>query len=134
MEVADVLRWHAQGLTQQQIADKFEPPRSQSTISDVLARFGPDRTHEAKAILRGSAADMALKIVANGQPKDLVQALKGLSVLRDEESKPVFQVFIGRPDARVVFEDDAHNQQRAEVIDVQQVARLTKDTLSDANG
>jgi hypothetical protein len=84
-EVADILRWHAQGLTQQQIADKFEPPRAQSAISDILSRFGPDRTVEAKAILRSGSADMALNILKNGKPKDQVVALKGLNVLDEQQ-------------------------------------------------
>jgi hypothetical protein len=86
-EVADVLRWHAQGLTQKQIADKFEPPRSQSTISDIVRRLGIDNTTSAKAILRGGAADMALNIVKKGQPKDHVLALKGLGVLEEQQQQ-----------------------------------------------
>jgi hypothetical protein len=85
-EVADILRWHAQGLTQQQIAAKFEPPKAQSTISETIQRFGSDRTEEAKAILRGGAPDMALNVVRNGKPKDQVAALKGLSVLTEDRS------------------------------------------------
>jgi hypothetical protein len=93
-EVADILRWHAQGLTQEQIAAKFEPPKAQSTISEALTRYGPDRTHDAKAILRGGAADMALNIVRRGQPKDQVQALKGLGVL-EEQQHPGLVIQIG---------------------------------------
>lgn len=88
-EVADILRWSAQGLNQYEIADKFEGRRTQSTISDVLARFGPDRTPQAKAILRGGSADMALNIVKRGKPKDQVQALKGLGVLEDQQPQGV---------------------------------------------
>lgn len=86
-EVADVLRWHSQGLTQEQIAAKFVPPRSQSTISDVLRRLGVDNTASAKAILRGGAADMALNIVKRGQAKDHVNALKGLGVLEEQQQQ-----------------------------------------------
>jgi hypothetical protein len=84
-EVADILRWYRQGLTQEQIAAKFEPPKSQSTISDIVRRYDPDRTAEAKAILRGGSADMALNIVRKGRPQDQVQALKGLGVLEEQQ-------------------------------------------------
>lgn len=84
-QVADILRWHVQGLTQKQIGAKLEPVRSQSAISDVIARLGIDNTVQAKAILRGGAADMALNIVKKGQAKDHVNALKGLGVLEEQQ-------------------------------------------------
>lgn len=93
-EVADILRWHAQGLTQEQIAARFEPPKHQSNISRVLTRYGIDNTAEAKRILRGGAASMALNIVKRGQPKDQVQALKGLGVL-DEPMSAGLSIQIG---------------------------------------
>ena len=100
-EVADILRWHSQGLTQEQIAAKFEPPKGQSTISNCLARFGFDNTAEAKRILRGGAADMALNIVRRGQPKDQVQALKGLGVLEEQQHGLVIQVGGNAGDVKV---------------------------------
>lgn len=86
-EVADVIRWHVQGLTQEQIAARFDPPKAQSTISRVIAHFGTDNTGEAKRILRGGAAHMALNIVKKGQPKDHVNALKGLGVLEEQQQQ-----------------------------------------------
>ena len=93
-EVADILRWYRQGLTQEQIAAKCEPRRSQSAISDIINRYDPDRTTEAKTILKGGAADMALNIVRRGRPQDQVQALKGLGVL-DEQQHAGVTVIVG---------------------------------------
>ena len=86
-EVADILRWTAEGLTQEQIGQRLTPQRPQKTVSDVLSRFGTDYTNEAKRILRGGAADMALNILRTGQAKDHVQALKGLGVLEEQQQQ-----------------------------------------------
>lgn len=86
-DVADILRWHAQGLTGEQIAAKFTPPKHPTTITRAIARYGFDNTAEAKRILRGGAADMALNIVRNGQAKDHVNALKGLGVLEEQQQQ-----------------------------------------------
>jgi hypothetical protein len=100
-EVADILRWHGQGLTQEQIAAKFDPPRAQSAICEILQRFGPDRTVAAKAILRGGAADMAMNIVRRGQPKDQVQALKGLGVLEENQAQGVTVIVGGGGEVKI---------------------------------
>lgn len=84
-DVADILRWDSQGLTQQQIAERLGRPNSQGQVSQVLAKYSIDNTAQAKQILRGGAAAMALNIVRKGQPKDQVQALKGLGVLEDQQ-------------------------------------------------
>lgn len=123
-EVADILRWHAQGLTQEQIAAKFTPPKSQPTISRVLARYGLDQTHEAKRILRGGAADMALHIVRKGRPQDHIAALKGLGVLQDEQSQGV-TVLIGG-DINISF--SSSSSRAAEVIDAEPSPLLTAGT------
>lgn len=94
-EVADILRLHAQGLSQNEIAAKFDPPKAQSTICEALARFGSDRTAEAKAILASAAPEMALNIVRRGKPKDQVVALKGLSVLDDADGGRGLTVVVG---------------------------------------
>lgn len=94
-EVGDILRWHAEGLTQVQIATRFDPPKSQSCISDTLAKYGTDRLADSKAILRGGAADMALNIIKHGKPKDQVQALKGLGVLEEKQNGGI-TVHVGR--------------------------------------
>ena len=99
-EVADILRWSAQGLTQQQIALRLEPPRTQKTVSECLARVGPDNSTEAKRILRGGAADMAWNILRKGLPRDHVATLKGIGVLEDVAAQG-FTVNIGVTDSAV---------------------------------
>ena len=94
-EIADILRWSSLGLTQEQIAAKCVPYRSQSTISDVLAKFGPDRTVEAKAILRSLAPDMAYDVARFGKGSDKVKALEGLEVLANSEVRGGLTIVVG---------------------------------------
>ena len=81
---AFILRLHDKGRTQVEIAQQVGC--AQSTVSEVLDAFG-DTTPEAKRYLRGQALRMARNIVEEGQAKDHVAALKGLSVLADDVSQ-----------------------------------------------
>ena len=86
VEIIDILRWDAQGLTQEQIAAKCNPPRSQSTISRCLRKYGTDTTTEAKRIFAAGAAPAAIKILAEGRASDLIKVQEGLNVLAQSAS------------------------------------------------
>jgi hypothetical protein len=80
-DIVDVLRWDAQGLTQEQIAARFNPPKAQATISRCLTKYGTDTTAEAKRIFAAQAAPAAIKIMRDGRPSDLIKVQEGQGVL-----------------------------------------------------
>ena len=82
-ELALVLKLHQDGLTQDQIAQRFGV--TQQAISKWLAAT-TDTTETAKLYLRGKALAMAENIVKKGRAADHVAALKGLSVLSEEKT------------------------------------------------
>jgi len=100
LEIVDILRWDAQGLTQVEIAAKFNPPRSQATISRTLKKYGIDTTAEAKRIFAAGAAPAALKILKEGLPRDLIAVQKGQNVLSDDRTAGLV-VQIGVRDSEV---------------------------------
>jgi hypothetical protein len=100
-EICDILRWQAQGLDQQEIADKFNPPKHQSTICRALQKYGTDTRVEARRILAAGAAAAAIKILRDGKPRDLIQVEQGLDVLSDEGVKGGVTVIVGGQDASV---------------------------------
>lgn len=97
IEIVDILRWDAQGLTQEQIAAKCSPPRSQSTISRCLKKYGTDTTTEARRIFAAGAAPAAIKILAEGLPRDLIAVQKGLKVLAEDGSDIKIAIGISLP-------------------------------------
>jgi transcriptional regulator len=80
-EVGLLLQLHKDGLTQQQIAQRFGI--TQQAVSKWLDAT-TDTTETAKLYLRGSALRMAKNVVQNGQARDHIQALKGLNVLAED--------------------------------------------------
>ena len=79
-----VLTLHEQGLTQTAIAQRLA--RSVSTINDVIQTYAPT-VDLAKRKLRAAAERMAENIIDNGEPRDHIQALKGLSVLQEQATQ-----------------------------------------------
>lgn len=99
VDKAFALRYHAEGLTQVQIAQRLGC--DQATISRWLSTCD-DTTLQAGAYLRGRALAMSEKIVKRGRPSDLVKTLQGLSVLAPEQGASV-TVQIGIKDSDVTF-------------------------------
>ena len=94
-ERALILKLSDDGLTQVEIAQRLD--RSQSTISDVLSAFS-DTAPIARRYLAASALGMAENIVRNGQPRDHIQALRGIGVLEGGESNELkIGIAIGLP-------------------------------------
>lgn len=81
----------ANGVPQVEIAQRIGC--DQSSVSRWLAAC-QDSTKEATAYLKGSALKMARKVAASDDPKALIQALKGVSVLQDQQDKG-FTVLVG---------------------------------------
>jgi hypothetical protein len=79
-----VLTLHEQGLTQTEIAKRLS--RSVSTINDVIQTYAPT-VDLAKRKLRAAAERMAENIIDNGEPRDHIQALKGLGVLHEQATQ-----------------------------------------------
>ena len=88
-----ILKLDEDGLTQVEIAQRLK--RSQSTVNDVLQTFA-DTTYTARRYLAASAHRMAENVVQNGQPRDHVAALKGLSVLHEEQAQQGITVLVGQ--------------------------------------
>lgn len=88
-EIAEVLHWQTQGLTQEQIAAKFEPQKHQSTISRCLKEWGPDRTAEAKRMVRAMSPRLAHDIIMSRDTKTKAVLLKGVDVLSEQQSQGV---------------------------------------------
>lgn len=91
LDVGWMLKAHKDGMSQVDIAERLGV--TQGAISRWLEKT-TDTTDVAKSYLRGSALRMAQNIVKNGQAKDHVAALKGLSVL-DEASQAGLTIQIG---------------------------------------
>lgn len=85
-EVAALLQLHKDGFTQTEIAQRLNC--NQRTVGRWLEEL-TDSTDSAKAYLRGSALRMAQNIVKKGRAVDHVAALKGLSVLHEEQQSGV---------------------------------------------
>ena len=79
---AYILKLRDQKFTQAEIAQRIGC--TQQTVSDWL-RQCQDTTSEASTYLRGSALNMARKIVSKGKASDLVATLKGINVLENTE-------------------------------------------------
>jgi hypothetical protein len=75
------------GLTAQEIADKLDPPKHQTTVSAIIRKWGRHSVVEAKRLMQAAAADMAINVVENGTAKDHVNALKGLGVLEEQQQQ-----------------------------------------------
>jgi len=75
-----------EGKTQADIAQRFG--LTQGYVSKLLSDF-EDSTDTAKQYLRGSALSMAQNIVKKGRAADHVAALKGLSVLEEQQHSGV---------------------------------------------
>jgi len=96
---AFALRYHAEGLTQVQIAQRLGC--DQSNVSRWLSQC-QDTTVEASAYFRGRALPMAEKIVKRGRPSDLIKALQGVGVLQEERgSGLVVQIGIKDSDVQI---------------------------------
>jgi hypothetical protein len=103
-QIVDVLRWDAQGLTQEQIAARFNPPKDQATISRCLAKYGTDTTTEAKRIFAAQAAPAAIKIMREGRPSDLIKVQEGQGVLAQSlASGLVIQIGCKDSDVRITL-------------------------------
>ena len=94
-DIADVLFWNRKGLTQEQIAAKFDPPKHQSTISRCLTEWGLDRTVEAKRMVRAAAPRMVKDIVEGTDMKTKAVLLKGGGVLEEQQAQGI-TVHVGR--------------------------------------
>lgn len=100
-EIAEVLHWNAQGLTQEQIAAKFEPPKHQTTISRCLRDWGPDRTREAKRMARAAAPRMVADIVNGRDGKVKALLLKGIGVLEEQQQSGVTVIVGGGSEVKI---------------------------------
>lgn len=85
-ELGLIVQLHKDGFTQAQIAQRLGC--AQQTVSKWLSEL-VDTTDAAKVYLRGSALAMAQNIVKKGRAVDHVAALKGLSVLHEEQQSGV---------------------------------------------
>lgn len=91
---AFVLRYHAENLTQVEIAQRIGC--DQATVSRWLAECH-DSTDAAGAYLRGSALRMAKNVVTKGQARDHIQALKGIGVLEQDHTQLNIAVGVSLP-------------------------------------
>lgn len=99
VDKAFALRYHADGLTQVEIAKRLGV--TQPAISQWLS-ICQDTTTEAGLYLRGQALPMAEKVVKKGRPSDLIKALQGVNVLTEERSAGlVIQIGGGSGDVKV---------------------------------
>jgi hypothetical protein len=94
-DIADVLFYDRKGLTQEQIAAKFDPPKHQSTISRCLTEWGLDRTAEAKRMVKAASPRMVKDIVESSDMKTKAVLLKGGGVLVDQQAQGIV-VHVGR--------------------------------------
>jgi hypothetical protein len=85
-ELGLMLRLHQDGLTQAAIAARLDC--DQAAVCRWLNEL-TDTTDLSKSFLRGQSLRMARNIVKNGRAADHVAALKGLSVLHDEQQSSV---------------------------------------------
>jgi hypothetical protein len=85
-DIGLMLKYHGEGLPQTEIAKRLGC--TQPVISAWLADL-TDSTDLSKLYLRGQSLKMARNIVKNGRAADHVAALKGLSVLADEQHSSV---------------------------------------------
>jgi transposase len=117
---AFALRYHADGLTQVEIAQRLNC--DQATISRWLSQCA-DTTVEASAYFRGRALPMAEKIVKRGRPSDLIKALQGVGVLQEERSAGlVVQIGIKDSDVQISLspgESSARERRSAESLTIQ---------------
>lgn len=95
VEIAEILRMDANGLSQEAIAASFDPPKAQSTISRCLRKWGPDRTVEAKRMIRAIAPSLVKSIANSRDQKTKAVLLKGVSVLEEERQQGIV-VHVGR--------------------------------------
>ena len=90
-----IMHLHDEGLTLTAIAERLN--RSVSTIHEVVQIYQPT-TDLAKRKLAASALQMAENVIDNGQPRDHVQALRGIGVLEGGESNELkIGIAIGLP-------------------------------------
>jgi hypothetical protein len=82
-DVGTLLRYHAEGLSQVQIAQRLDC--DQAAVSRWLAKLS-DTTDLSKSYLRAQSFRMAQNIVKNGLPRDHINALRGIGVLEDKSS------------------------------------------------
>ncbi len=94
-----MLTLRERGMSQAQIAQQLGC--NQSSVSDWLSRCD-DKTTHAITFLRGSALKMARNVVDKGSPAVHVDALKGLSVLKEKDTNSLV-VNIGIKDSDVLF-------------------------------
>ena len=80
-EIKLLFELRKEGMTQAAIAQRLGC--SQRTVSEWLTET-EDTTDVAKLYLRGKALHMAKNVVDNGQARDHIQVLKGLSVLAED--------------------------------------------------
>ena len=80
-QVATLIQLHKLNKTQTEIAQAIGC--DQGTVSRWLAKL-TDTSDLAGTYLRGSAFQMAKNIVKNGQARDHIAALKGISVLKED--------------------------------------------------
>lgn len=94
-EIADILRMDANGLSQEAIAASFDPPKAQSSISRCLRKWGPDRTAEAKRMIRAIAPSLVTSIARSSDQKSKAVLLKGVNVLEEQQAQGI-TVHVGR--------------------------------------
>lgn len=110
-DIGLVYQLHKDGLTQAEIAQRLGC--HQTTVSKWLKEFS-DTTEPAKAYLRGSALKMAQHIVKKGRPVDHVAALKGLSVLHEEQQSGVTVIVGGGGTVNIGLLSPTNTQQLEE--------------------
>lgn len=94
-DVAMIWKLHLDGLPQTTIAQRLGC--CQQTVSAWLAQL-TDTTDAAKQYLRGQSLRMAQNIVKRGKPRDHVNVLQGIEVLRQPQGSQLV-VIVGGSDS-----------------------------------
>jgi hypothetical protein len=105
-EVNLVYNLHREGMSQVAIAQRLGV--TQPVISRWLDTLD-DSTPIAKTYLKGQALRMARNVVQRGRPQDHVAALKGLSVLEEQQTQAV-AIMIGiKSDLAITLSPESSN-------------------------
>jgi Homeodomain-like domain len=100
-DLSALLRMHRDGLSQEQIAQHLGC--TQCTVSRWLIEL-TDSTDVAKDYLRAQSFRMARNIVRHGKPRDHVNTLQGLEVLRQPQGAQLVVIVGGQDPITIATE------------------------------